>query len=136
REFNIPANKQVTFILKVKDPLPTHEADVIKLLLNAEALDVDPNFAPSKGTPSTLSDLGEVHLPLEGLVDVEAEKARGKKELAKIGAEIDKVQAKLDNPDFVLKVPHHVLDEHKKRLTDLQTKQLHVKSALYALGDS
>ena len=37
RELNIPANKKVKFVLKVKDPLPVYEATVIRLLLNAEA---------------------------------------------------------------------------------------------------
>jgi valyl-tRNA synthetase len=130
RESNIPANKKVKFVLKVKDPLPAKEADVIRLLLNAELLDVDPNYAPGRGTPSTLTDLGELFMPLEGLVDVGAEKTRRAKELAKIDAEIEKVTAKLDNPDFVQKVPAHVLEEHKKRLADLQAKRAQVKAAL------
>jgi len=135
REFNIAANKKVKFILKVKDPLPPEEADVIKLLLNAESLDVDPNFTPPKGTPSVLTDLGELFLPLEGLVDVEAEKARLRKELAKSEGEIEKVQSKLHNPDFAQKVPPKVLDEHKNRLADWQAKQQQIKAALRALGE-
>ncbi|PYK60226.1 MAG: valine--tRNA ligase, partial [Verrucomicrobia bacterium] len=135
REFNIAANKKVKFVLKAKDPLPPEEADVIKLLLNAETLDVDPNFTPRKGTPSALTDLGELFLPLEGLVDVEAEKARLRKELAKIEGEIEKVQSKLNNSKFVQKVPPSVLEEHKKRLADWQAKQQQIKDALRALGE-
>ena len=135
REFNLASNKKVKFILKVKQPLPSEEADVIKLLLNAETLDVDPNYAPKKGTPSTLTDLGELFLPREELGDVEAEKARLKKELAKIDAEIEKVKSKLDNPDFVQKVPARILEEHQKRLSDWQAKRQQIKSALDALGD-
>ena len=135
RELNIAANKKVKFVLKVKDPLPLEEADVIKLLLNAESLDVDPNFTPRKGTPSALTDLGELFLPLEGLVDVEAEKARLRKELAKSESEIEKVQSKLNNSDFAQKVPPKVLDEHKNRLADWQAKQQQIKAALRALGE-
>ena len=133
REFNIPANKKVKFILKVKEPLPSQEVDVIKLLLNAEALEVDPNFAPKKGTPSALSPLGELFLPLEGLVDVEAEKARLKRELAKNDSEIEKAKLKLNNADFVQKVPPNVLEEHKKRLAEWQAKRQQVISALDSL---
>src|SRR5205807_6609239 len=133
REFNIPANKKVRFILKVKEPLPSQESDVIKLLLHAEALEVDPNFAPKKGTPSALSPLGALFLPLEGLADVEAEKARLKKELAKIDSEIEKVKSKLNNSDFVQNAPPNVLEEHKKRIAEWQAKQQQVKSALDSL---
>jgi valyl-tRNA synthetase len=134
REFNIPSNKKVKFVLKVKDPLSAHEADVIRLLLNAESLDVDPNFAPKKGTPSALTDLGELFLPLEGLVDVEAEKARLKKELVKIQAEIEKVQSKLENSGFVERAPANVLEEHRNRLADSKAKLQQVTAALSALG--
>jgi len=89
---------------------------------------------PHKGTAGALSELGELFLPLEGLVDLEAERTRLKKELAKIEAEIDKVQSKLNNPDFVQKVPPSVLEEQKKRLADWQAKQQQVKSALDSLG--
>jgi valyl-tRNA synthetase len=133
REFNIAANKKVKFILKVRDPLPAQEADVIRLLLNAEMLDVDPNYVPKKGTPSILTDLGELFLPLEGLVDVEAEKSRLTKELEKIEGEIERVRSKLNSQSFVEKAPPRVLEEHQKRLADWQTKQRQVKAALTAL---
>ena len=52
-------------------------------LLNAESLDLNPDYEPPKGTPSVHSLLGDLYLPLEGLIDVEAEKLRLTKELAK-----------------------------------------------------
>ena len=134
KEFNIPANRKARFVLRVKDPLPHHEADVIQFLLNAESLDVDPNYAPKKGTPSTLTDLGELFLPLEGLVDIEAERTRLKKELSKIEAEIEKARAKLDNADFVNKAPAQVLEEHRNRLTDWETRRQQIRSALDSLA--
>jgi len=73
-------------------------------------------------------------LPLEGLIDVAAEKARSKKELAKIEAEIAKIQQKLANPNFTQKVPANVLEEHKQRLAEWHGKRDHVKAALAALG--
>ena len=51
------------------------------------------------------STLGDLFLPLEGLIDAAAEKARLQKESTKIAAEIEKVQQKLNNPDFVKRVP-------------------------------
>ena len=48
-------------------------------------------------------------LPLEGLVDAPAEKARLGKEVEKIKAEIGKVEQKLANPNFTQKVPPAVL---------------------------
>ena len=79
------------------------------------------------------TELGDLFLPLEGLIDKEAETARLKKELDKIEGEIAKIEQKLANPNFTQKVPANVLAEHKQRLADWQAKREHVKAALAAL---
>ena len=107
---------------------------MLKLLLNAEAVEVNANYQPAKNTLTVRTELGDLFLPLEGLIDVEAEKARLKKELEKIEAEIAKVEQKLANPNFTQKVPAQVLEEHKQRLAEWQGKRDHVKAALAALG--
>ena len=131
REANIPSNKKVNFFFKpLGGDFGPREAEVLKMLLNAETLTIDPAYQARKGTPTVLSALGELYLPLEGLIDVEAEKARLTKELAKVEGEIEKVQQKLANPNFTQKVPPAVLEEHQKRLEEWQAKQQQIKSAL------
>ena len=105
----------------------------MKLLLNAEAVDVNSDYQPPKGTPTIATPLGELCLPLEGVVDAGAEKARLTKELEKIEVEIAKVEQKLANPNFVQKVPPAVLQEHQQRLGDWQVKREHVRNALKSL---
>jgi valyl-tRNA synthetase len=134
REKNVPANKRVKFILKPADPVSVHDQAVLRLLLNAETFDVDPNFQVPKGMPSVHTRLGELCLPLEGLIDVVAEKARLTKELERIAAEIAGLEQKLDNPAFAQKVPPQVLQEHQKRLAEWQTKKEKVKNSLDSLN--
>ena len=78
------------YILKPAGTLDPYEAEVIQSLLNAEGLEVNPDYAPRKGTPASRSALGELFLPLDGLIDVEAEKARLEGQLEKISKEIEK----------------------------------------------
>ncbi len=132
RQANIPANKKVKFIFKPAKQ--TFETEVLKLLLNAEAVEVNPNYQPAQNALAVRHELGELYLPLEGLVDAEAEKARHKKELEKMESEISKVEQKLANSKFTQNAPPAVLDEHKKRLADWQSKREHVLAALKALG--
>ena len=132
RQANIPANKRVKFVFKPKGE--AGDAEVLKLLLNAEAVEMNPDFEPAKNALAVRHELGDLFLPLEGLVDMEAERNRLKKELEKIEAEIAKVDQKLSNPNFTQKVPATVLEEHKKRLADWQAKREHVRTALAALG--
>jgi valyl-tRNA synthetase len=133
REGNIPASKKVRFVFKPANPVPPHDAEVLKLLLNAETLEVDANHQPKKGTPSVHSDLGDLYLPLEGLVDMAAETARLAKELEKIESEITKATQKLSNPNFTSKAPPHVLQEHQQRLAEWQAKRDRVQKALETL---
>ena len=133
RTANIAANKKIKFILKPARALAPHDVEVLRLLLNAEAVEVNANYQPARNTMTVRVTLGDLFLPLEGLIDVEAEKARLKKELAKIEAEAAKVEQKLANPNFTQKVPANVLAEHRQRLADRQAKRDHVKAALAAL---
>ena len=134
RTANIAASKKIKFILKPARELAAHDIEVLKLLLNAETVEIHANFKPVKNTMTARVELGDLYLPLEGLIDIEAEKARLKKELEKIETEAAKVEQKLTNPNFTQKVPPNVLAEHKQRLAEWQSKRDHVKSALAALN--
>jgi valyl-tRNA synthetase len=133
RTANIAANKKIRFILKPARGLAAHDLEVLKLLLNAEAVEVSANYQPAKNTVTVRGELGDLFLLLAGLIDVEAEKARLKKELEKIEAEAAKVEQKLANPNFTQKVPARVLEEHRRRLAEWHSERDHVKSALAAL---
>lgn len=130
--FNI--NKKVRFVLKPVQELAAHEIEVLRILLNAEPLEIAPDFSPTRGTPSALTPLGTIFLPLDGLIDVEAERARVGKEVAKVEAELEKVTAKLADENFTSKVPQKVLDEHQQRKTDWEEKLAKLREMLAALG--
>ena len=60
---------------------------------------------------------GEVAaLPLKGVIDIAAEQARLEKEIAKVDADIERVDAKLGNAKFVARAPEEVVEgEREKR---------------------
>jgi valyl-tRNA synthetase len=130
--FNI--NKRTRFVLKAATPLADHDKEVLRILLNADPLDVVESYAAPKATPVALTPLGELFLPLEGLIDVAAEQERLGKELAKIEAELAKVRAKLADTNFTSKVPQKVLDEHTAREADWAAQHAKVKSMADALA--
>ncbi len=133
REGNIPSSKRVNFVLAATNGVSAHDIEVLRILLNAESLEMAPGYQPRKGTPVVHSPLGSLYLPLEGQVDVAAEITRLEKELPKIDTEIEKVEQKLNNPAFVQKVPATVLEEHHKRLADWRAKRQQVQLSLDAL---
>jgi len=131
RDLKLDPARKLKFVLRPASDLAAAEIEVLKLLLNAETVEVvGAAWTPDKGTPSAGNALGELFLPTAGLVDYGAERTRLTKELEKIRSEIGKVEAKLANPAFAEKVPAKVLDEHRQRLVDWQSKE---KQALASL---
>ncbi|HJU38241.1 MAG TPA: class I tRNA ligase family protein, partial [Tahibacter sp.] len=63
----------------------------------------------------------KILIPLAGLIDVGAEKARLDKEIKRIDGEIATCHAKLGNESFVARAPAAVVDEMKQRLADFTT---------------
>ncbi|MET3929002.1 valyl-tRNA synthetase [Lysobacter sp. OAE881] len=76
----------------------------------------DANAAPASATAL----VGELKLfvPLEGLVDLGAERARLDKELKRVEGEIAKCHNKLASETFVANAPPAVVEQERKRLAD------------------
>ncbi|GJL76185.1 valine--tRNA ligase [Nitrosomonas sp.] len=69
-----------------------------------------------------VSIVGDFKLMLKIEIDVEAERERLKKELARIAAEKSKAEIKLSNPNFIERAPAVVVAQEKDRLADFNTK--------------
>ncbi|RZA14124.1 MAG: valine--tRNA ligase, partial [Lysobacteraceae bacterium] len=74
---------------------------------------------PPAAAPAVVGEL-QLFVPLEGLVDLDAERVRLDKELAKVIAEKDKSEAKLAR--FGENVPPAVVEQERARLADWSAK--------------
>ena len=63
-----------------------------------------------------------VLIPLAGLIDLDAEKTRLAKEVARIEGEIRKCEGKLGNANFVANAPAEVVAQERQRVTDWTTQ--------------
>ena len=61
-------------------------------------------------------------IPLAGLIDLDAERARLKKEIARIEGERKKSEGKLGNANFVDHAPAAVVEQERDRLADWNTQ--------------
>ena len=133
-EYNLATNRKVKFVLKPALPVNDDLAARLALLAGAQSADVDAAYESPKGTPTALTPLGELFLPLDGLVDVEAERTRITKELEKMSKEISKSKAKLGNASFVDRAPAAVVEQERTRLAEWEAKTAQLESMLAALG--
>ncbi len=74
-----------------------------------------------------------VELPLAGIIDLAAERARLAKEIAKCDADIARVDAKLGNPNFVARAPEDVVEEEKEKRDEAQARKSKIAEALERL---
>jgi len=79
--------------------------------------------------------LGEaiVALPLAGVIDLAAERARLEKELERTAKDIAAIDSRLGNQGFLAKAPEDVVDEARDRRTDLEARQSRITQALSRL---
>jgi valyl-tRNA synthetase len=77
---------------------------------------------------------GEVaSLPLAGVVDLAAERARLDRELQKVASDIARVDAKLGNADFLRRAPEEVVDGEREKREELDARRLKIAEALERL---
>ncbi len=133
-EYNVATRKDVRFVAKGAPAWLAAEAKVLALLCGAAEIVIDAGYEAPQGTPVSLTPVGEVYLPLEGLIDVEAERARLTKEIEKIKIEVKKCEGKLGNASFVDRAPPEVVEQEKARLAEWQAKLAQLSGMLAALG--
>ena len=78
---------------------------------------------------------GEVAaLPLAGIIDLDVERARLTKELAKLDQDIAVVDRKLGNPDFMARAPEEIVEENHERKAAAEARKIKVAEALARLS--
>ncbi len=119
-ELNVPPSKQVRLLLQgggdADQARVQRFTSQLRFLLKLESIDW--LAADAQTPPAATAIVGELKLlvPLEGLVDMDAERARLDKEIARVSAEKEKSEAKLAK--FTDKVPAAVVEQERVRLAD------------------
>jgi valyl-tRNA synthetase len=132
-EYNLGSRKDVRFVIKGAVAWLSNELNVLALLAGSTEIIVDDSYDAPKGTPAAVTPVGEAYMPMEGLIDVEAERARISKEIEKMRIEVTKSEGKLGNASFVDRAPPEVVVQEKQRLEDWKTKLAQLGEMLEAL---
>ena len=133
-EYNVASRRDVKFIIKGAAAWLGVEKPILALLTGAGEVELDSSYDAPKGTPVALTPVGEVYLPLEGLIDVEAEKVRLAREIGKLQQELARSEAKLGNESFVARAPAEVVAQENARLDEWRGKLKQLGDMLAGLG--
>ena len=131
-EMNVPAGAKIPLIVTGVTPLVRERArrhdETIMRLARLDSI----TFADSAPKGSALIVVGEVTLalPLEGVIDMDAERKRLAKEIDKTEADRKKCEAWLANDANLAKSPEHVVALNRDRVSDAVERIAKLRSAL------
>ena len=135
-EMNVPAGAQIPLVLVGASDATRERAERWRDTIARLARLSDIAFAA--GAPDGAVQLivaGEVAaLPLVGVIDLSAERARLSKEAEKIVADISRIDAKLGNADFIARAPEEIVEEQRERRAELEARHAKVAEALQRLA--
>jgi valyl-tRNA synthetase len=134
-EMNIPPATLIPVVLSGASTETKERAerwnDIVKRLARLTTID----FAdrPPEGAVQLLVRGEVVALPLKGVIDLSAEKARLDKEIVKAEADIKRVDAKLGNEKFVANAPEEIVEEEKEKREAAVARKAKLQEALERL---
>jgi valyl-tRNA synthetase len=131
-ELNVPPSAKIPLLLIGADRAAEARLERYQDLIDRMArleYSTSAKAAPA-GSVTFVLDEAVVALPLEGVVDLPAEAARLAKDIGKLEAELAKMDAKLDNAEFVRKAPEEVVEELRERREDAGASIAKLSAAL------
>jgi valyl-tRNA synthetase len=135
-EMNVNAGAKIPLVLvgagqEARRRAATWEAEIMRLA-RLSAITFEDEVP--KASAQMVLDEATIALPLEGVIDFAAEKARLSKELEKIAKDMGVIDGRLNNAAFVAKAPAEVLEESRELRAGLVDRKAKVDEALKRLG--
>jgi len=138
-EVNTPMSKPVPLYISTRDDATAEILETnrkyIERFCNPEPLTIGKEISAPGQSMSAVITGAELFLPLEGLIDIDAELERLKKELAKWQGEVKLVQGKLSNERFVANAPAAVVEEERAKEKDYIEKYETVEKRMKELKE-
>ena len=123
-EQGIAPGKEVTVTIFSKDHMAILESqqDHVRRMSKVGSLTLSGKAEKLKNTAVAILSGAEVHLSLEGLIDVDAERKKLKTEHTDLTKYLNGIEAKLNDKSFAEKAPPKVVVIEKKKMADTKEK--------------
>ncbi len=134
-EMNVPPGAKVPLTISgAGDETRARMARHRDLLLTLARLDsVSEGEAPAGSVPFVAGE-ATASLAIADFIDLAAERARLTKEIAIQTGDIERVNKKLGNPDFLAKAKEEVIEENREKLAEAQAAKAKLEAALGRLA--
>jgi len=138
-EMHVPPSARLTMLVKGANPdqferLEAHRELIMRL---ARLAAVEPaDGALPVGSVQVVVDGTTYILPVGEFIDISKERERLAKELIKLDSEIDRIEKKLGNENFISRAPLHVVEEQRVRCAGFEQSRDKVSEALARLASA
>jgi valyl-tRNA synthetase len=126
-ENRIPPRAKVELWMKMKNKeeksmIETHQI-YFQTLANIQNIEFVDQFPPEKKLLKGVVGSWEMAISLEGVLNLEQEKKRLKREISKLSLDTEKLEKRLKNKNFIDRAPENVVQETKEKLKSLQNRK-------------
>ncbi len=133
QEMNVPAGAKIPMVYSGDDETASRMGRHQGVISRLARLSEISAGAPPKGAVQIVHGEAVVALPLAGVIDIDAERARLEKGIAKAAGEITGIDKKLANKNFVERAPKEVVEEQHTRRADFEAEIGKLEAALVRL---
>lgn len=137
-EMNISPAKKTDVVLRTPDAvvngLLTGSEAYIRNLARAEKVTVGMDAVKPPMSASAVVSGVEIYMPLAGIIDVNIERARLQKEVDRLRGQIEAIDKKLGNQDFVAKAPPQVIEKENAKRENFRQTIEKLSASLKQLG--
>ena len=135
-EMNVPAATRIRVLLREASPLTLERAcawsEAAGRLARVSGIELATDLPP--GSAQLVLDEATLIIPLAGLVDLDAERARLGRERGRAEDDRARVAAKLAQADFVARAKPEVVEENRERLRRAEREVARLDAALARIG--
>ncbi len=133
-EMNVPPSKKAKVYIATAYKETFEQGGVfMQKLASASEVEVADSFE-LEGAVCIVTEDAKIYIPMGELVDFEAEKARLQKELAAVQKDLDFVNNKLSNENFVAKAPANVVAAQREQKAKYEEKIAMLNESIAKLG--
>jgi valyl-tRNA synthetase len=137
-ENNIAPSKEIHLQVRVADDnkisvFKTYSKYLAKLARVVSVEMITQQVKPKLASSAVVGDT-EIFVPLEGLIDLDAEKTRLEKEIDRLSVLIQSIQNKLANASFVERAPRNVVEKEQEKLASFTSSVEKLRKSLEHLS--
>ena len=127
-----PSRKAKMFILTKYKECFTNGAEFFKRLASASEVELTEEYS-GENAVQIITSSATVYIPMAEMIDTEKERARLNEELKKVNMEIERLEKKLSNQEFVSKAPAKVVEGERAKLEKYENTKKGIIDAINAL---